>query len=83
MNAIRIRTRLESETLHLPELKPMVGMRVEIIVLPEGSPESLVAGTGDWSAAQKGVGGLTGYDFDAWQQQREFDRRQAQDDDVE
>ena len=35
MNAIRIRKTIESETLHLPELKPLVGRTVEIIVLPE------------------------------------------------
>ena len=35
MNAFRIRRRLESETLHLPELRPLVGHNVEIIVLEE------------------------------------------------
>jgi hypothetical protein len=35
MNAIRIRTRIESETLTLPELKPLIGRAVEIIVLDE------------------------------------------------
>ena len=35
MNAIRIHTRLESDTLQLPELKPLVGKDVEIIVLEE------------------------------------------------
>jgi len=32
MNAVRIRRRLESDTLHLPELKPLIGKNVEIIV---------------------------------------------------
>lgn len=32
MNAVRIRRKLESETLHLPELKPLIGKNVEIIV---------------------------------------------------
>jgi hypothetical protein len=32
MTAIRIRRKLESETLHLPELKPLIGKNVEIIV---------------------------------------------------
>ena len=37
MNAIRIRKTIESETLHLPELRPLVGRTVEIIVLEEGT----------------------------------------------
>jgi hypothetical protein len=32
MNTIRIQTRLESTTLHLPELSSLVGKRVEILV---------------------------------------------------
>jgi len=35
MNAIRIYTRIESETVRLPELKPLVGKDVEIIVLED------------------------------------------------
>ena len=38
MNAIRIRTRIESETLTLPELKPLIGRAVEIIVLDDLPP---------------------------------------------
>ena len=40
MNAIRIRKRLDSDTLHLPELKGMVGKVVEIIILEEPSPSA-------------------------------------------
>ncbi len=32
MTTVRIRRKLESETLHLPELKPLIGKNVEIIV---------------------------------------------------
>jgi hypothetical protein len=32
MNAVRIRRKLESDILHLPELKPLIGKNVEIIV---------------------------------------------------
>jgi hypothetical protein len=32
METIRIRKRLDSETLHLPELRPLLGREVEIIV---------------------------------------------------
>ena len=35
MAAIRIRRRLESETLHLPELRPLIGREVEIVVTEE------------------------------------------------
>ena len=35
MNAIRICKRLDSDTLHLPELKGMIGKTVEIIILEE------------------------------------------------
>jgi hypothetical protein len=36
MNAIRIHTQLSSTTLDLPELAPMVGKQVELIVIDEG-----------------------------------------------
>ena len=32
MSAIHIRKRLDSDTLHLPELKPLIGKTVEITV---------------------------------------------------
>jgi hypothetical protein len=35
LNAIRVKAHIDSETLRLPELKPMIGMDVEIIVLEE------------------------------------------------
>jgi hypothetical protein len=38
MNAIRIHKQIDSETLHLPELRPLIGKRVEIIVLEEPAP---------------------------------------------
>ena len=37
MQAIRIKTRIDSETLYLPQLRPLVGKKVEIIVLEEES----------------------------------------------
>jgi hypothetical protein len=40
MNAIRIRKKIDSETIHIPELRPMIGRDVEIIVL-EDRPSSL------------------------------------------
>jgi hypothetical protein len=46
MNAIRIRKQIDSETLHLPELKPLLGKTVEIIVLEEPRPAACTAQ--DW-----------------------------------
>lgn len=41
MNAIQVRKRIDSETLHLPELREMIGRTVQIIILDETScPES-------------------------------------------
>ena len=36
-NALRILTRVDSETLHLPELRALIGKEVEIIVLENGA----------------------------------------------
>ena len=36
MNAIRIRKQLTSHTLELPELAPLIGRVVEILVIEEG-----------------------------------------------
>ena len=38
MTAIRIRRKLDSDTLHLPELKPLIGKTVEIVVQEEAEP---------------------------------------------
>jgi hypothetical protein len=40
MNAIRIRKKIESENLHLPELKSLIGKTVEIIVQEEKMTET-------------------------------------------
>ena len=79
MNAIRIRKTIESETLHLPELKPLVGRTVEIIVLEEDTRSTIRPGTGDWDAAMKAVQELEDYDFEAFRQQREYDLKHAKD----
>lgn len=78
MNAVRIRRKLESDTPHLPELKPLVGKTVEIIVLEESAPP-ITPGTGDWDAAMKAVAELEDYDFDVYRAQREYDLKHAKD----
>lgn len=39
MQAIRIKQRLDSETLHLPQVRPLLGKHVEIIVLEDAAAE--------------------------------------------
>jgi hypothetical protein len=75
---VRIRRKLESESLHLPELRSFIGKHVEIIVLEE-PPASVGVGTGDWDAAMKAVEELEDYDFDALRRQREYDLQHAKD----
>jgi hypothetical protein len=79
VNAIRIRKKLESDTLHLPELHPFLGQTVEIIVLEDDATLAIRPGTGDWDAAARAVQNLAGYDFDAWREQRGFDQPYASD----
>jgi hypothetical protein len=50
MNVIRIRTRIESDTLHLPELREMIGKDVEILVLEEVSSSGASSSQKDCSA---------------------------------
>ena len=80
MDTVRIRRKLESETLHLPELKPLIGKNVEIIIQEEQIP-TIIRGTGDWQAAARAAQELreSGYDFDAWRAQREYDVQHAKD----
>ncbi len=79
MNAIRIRKKLDSETPNLPELRPLVGQTVEIIVLAEESVSGIRPGTGDWTAFDHLARELTNYDFDALREQDQVDLRHASD----
>jgi len=76
MIAIRIETTIDSETLHLPQLKPLVGKSVEIIVREKSGPV-ITPGTNDWAAMETAVRELEDYDFDAWREQREAELRRA------
>ncbi len=75
---VRIFRKLESDTLHLPELRPFIGKTVEITVTEQNVAE-ITPGTGDWAKAEKAAQALreAGYDFDAWRQQREVDANHA------
>ena len=70
MNLIRICKQVESETLFLPELRPLIGQTVEITVQEKPARG---AAPGNWPALERLARQLQGYDFDAWQEQREFD----------
>ena len=76
MNAVRIRRKLESDTLHLPELKPLIGKTVEITIIEQ---PTVIPGTGDWEALKAAADDLEGYDFDAWRKQRDYDLQHAKD----
>ena len=79
MNALRIRRQLDSEILNLPELRPLLGQNVEIIVLTEESLPAIQLGTGDWTAFDRLAREISDYDFDAQEEQDRLDLQQAQD----
>jgi hypothetical protein len=72
MTAIRIRRTLDSDTLHLPELRPLIGKAVEIIVLAE-SPAEAAPPDKDWSALEA-IAGKDLIDPELIEQYRAFDR---------
>jgi len=78
MNAIRIHKHLDSDTLHLPELRPLLGRQVDIIVLAD-SNSSFAPRTGDWDAAAQAVRGLQDFDYKALIDQDSCDRKHAHD----
>jgi hypothetical protein len=75
MHAIRIRKKLDSETLNLPELRALLGQTVEIIVLSEESVPGIRPGTGDWANFDRLAREITDYDFDAQKEQDQVVRR--------
>ena len=76
MTAIRIQRKLDSDTL--PELRPLIGKTVDIIVREADVP-AVTPGTRDWTAWQAALSDLDDYDFDAWKAQREYDLKHAND----
>jgi hypothetical protein len=74
MNAIRIRKKLESESLYLPELRSLVGKTVEIIVLEEEVDPVVMPGTANFEAFPELAQRIReDYDFDTLRKQREYD----------
>ena len=78
MSILRLRRKLDSDTLYLPELKPLIGKTVQIVVCEE-SATAASPGTGDWAALEEAANDLEGYDFDAWRDQRDYDVKHAKD----
>ena len=78
MNAIRIRKTIDSDTLHIPELKDMIGRTVEIIVLEEPAPPGVVRDNGDWDQILTDSQHLQGYDYQAQVDQDACDVRDAE-----
>ena len=76
MTAIRIETTIDSETLHLPQLKPLVGKSVEIIVREKGSSTATPA-ISDWAAVESAALGLVDYDFKAYREIRDAELGQT------
>lgn len=76
MTAIRIHKQIDSETLHLPELKPFVGRRVEIIIMEEETAP-VTAKEEAWKAffAQHGCDLV---DPEVYRAQREYDQLHQQ-----
>lgn len=70
MASFRIRTKIEGDTLVLPELMSLVGKTVDIEVTErpeEASPADR------WTAAAEAAQAITDYDFAAWAEQRTLD----------
>jgi hypothetical protein len=76
MTAIRIETTIDSDTLYLPQLKPLVGKSVEIIVREKSVP-GVTPPTSDWAAVEDAVRGLDDYDFAAYRDARDEERHRA------
>jgi len=78
MNAIRIHKTIDSETLHIPELKKMIGRTVEIIVLEGPEAVGVNRGNGDWDAVLAAAQNLQDYDYQAQTDQDVCDIRDAE-----
>jgi hypothetical protein len=73
MTEIHLTQDLKSDTLKLPELRPLIGKRVEIIIRDLSQQ---TAPTNSWDALQS-LAGQDLVDPQAYQQLRELDRQNA------
>jgi hypothetical protein len=72
MNVIRVRKKIDSETVHLPELRRLIGKTVEITVREAST--TLAATEKDWEAWFASAGDDR-IDAELYKQYREFDRQ--------
>jgi hypothetical protein len=84
MAAIRIRKTIDSDTLTLPELRPLIGRTVDIVIEEPATaadlPPGFRPGTGDWDAFDRAAAALRdSYDYDAQADQDACDVRDAED----
>ena len=77
MSTIRIRQRIESETLHVPELKPLIGRTVEIVIDDNPAAPIVKASAADWDAVLAASQQLEDYDYQAQVDQVACDLRDA------
>ena len=78
MSAIRIRKKIDSETLILPELRPLIGRTVEILIEEPSLPPGFSPGTGDRDQALAASQTLEDYDYDAYHDLKAGDLRGAE-----
>ena len=82
MAAIRIRKTIESDTLTLPEAKPLIGRTVEIVIEEQPAaaaiPPGYTPGTGDWDTVLAARPPLEDYDYQAQADQNARDVRDAE-----
>ena len=69
MPDIHIETTIDSETLYLPQLRPLVGKSVEIIVRERATP-TVSPARSDWTTVEAAVLELKDYDFEAYRSAR-------------
>ncbi len=78
MPPIRIRTKVEGDTLVLPELRSLIGKTVDIEVTEHAESEE-TSPADRWAAAAEAVKNLCDYGFKAWSDQRAFDAEHGAD----
>jgi hypothetical protein len=80
MDAIHVHQKLDSDTLYLPQVRPLIGKNVEIIVREQSDAPAPVKGRHPrrdvWEAALANLRGLD-IDWDAYSRQRELDQQRA------
>jgi len=74
MTTLRIRTKIVSQTLDIPELNSLLGKVVDIEITEREEPKHV-----RWATAEAAAAELTNYDFDAASLQRSYDRDHAED----